>query len=95
MLQDLNPLITRVVANIIFYHFLQSEGSTQAIQFKWAQERRVDGYNITDKTLDRYMSHVIAESGWILHNSLQLTAGRKYTYEVRFYEKKKKRDKSS
>ncbi|XP_075254480.1 uncharacterized protein LOC142345915 [Convolutriloba macropyga] len=62
---------------------LFSEGSTQAVQFKWAQERRVDGYNITDRTMDRHMSHVIADSGWSLHNSIQLTAGRKYTYEIR------------
>ena len=50
----------------------------------------MDGYNITDRTMDRHMSHVIADSGWSLHNSIQLTAGRKYTYEVRFYEKKKR-----
>ncbi|XP_075243769.1 uncharacterized protein LOC142338020 [Convolutriloba macropyga] len=62
-------------------HFV--DGSTKVIQFKWAQERRVDGYNITDKTLDRHLSHVISDSGWSLHDSVQLTAGKQYTYEIR------------
>ncbi|XP_075242374.1 uncharacterized protein LOC142337153 [Convolutriloba macropyga] len=59
-----------------------NERSTKSIQMKWAQERRIDGYNITDVTLNRQVTHVIAESGWALHDITELNSGRKYTYQV-------------
>ncbi|XP_075258494.1 uncharacterized protein LOC142350529 [Convolutriloba macropyga] len=60
-----------------------TEGSTTTIQFTWAQERRIEAYSIKDVTNNRHLStHVIATSGWTLHDTTALSPGTKYTFEV-------------
>ncbi|XP_075250736.1 uncharacterized protein LOC142342943 [Convolutriloba macropyga] len=56
--------------------------STTTLQFTWAQERRIEEYKISDVTLNRQLSHVIASSGWTLDDSTQLTPGNKYIFVV-------------
>ncbi|XP_075264193.1 uncharacterized protein LOC142356110 [Convolutriloba macropyga] len=59
-----------------------TDRSTTTIQFTWAQERRIEEYKISDVTLNRQLSHVIASSGWILDDNTPLTPGMKYTFKL-------------
>ncbi|XP_075249405.1 uncharacterized protein LOC142342103 [Convolutriloba macropyga] len=59
-----------------------TDRSTRTIQFTWAQERRIEEYKISDVTLNRQLSHVIASSGWTLDDNTTLTPGMKYTFQV-------------